>query len=49
MKGHEWSTEQVKSAKKPNYSKLYVVTPALMDLEKKFLKWGAGRVIGLKF
>lgn len=47
MKGHEWSTEQVKSAKKPNYSKLYVVTPALMDLlgnvnGKEILEMGCG-------
>lgn len=47
MKGHEWSTEQVKSAKKPNYSKLYVISPALMDLlgnvsEKEILEMGCG-------
>jgi len=53
MKGHEWSTEQVKSAKKPNYSKLYVVTPALMDLlgnvnGKEILEMGCGDGYWLK-
>ena len=47
MKGHDWSTEQVKSAKNPNYSKLYVITPALMDLlgnvnGKEILEMGCG-------
>lgn len=53
MKGHEWSTEQVKSAKKPNYSKLYVITPALMDLlgnvnGKEILEMGCGDGYWLK-
>jgi ubiquinone/menaquinone biosynthesis C-methylase UbiE len=47
MKGHQWSTEQVKSAKKPNYSKLYVITPALLGLldnvkGKEILEIGCG-------
>ncbi|MBT4445859.1 class I SAM-dependent methyltransferase [archaeon] len=47
MKVHKWSEEQVKSAKKPNYSKLYVIAPALMNLigdvkNKKILEIGCG-------
>lgn len=53
MKGHKWSTEQVKSAKTPNYSKLYVITPALMNLlgkvkGKKIVEMGCGDGYWLK-
>ena len=53
MEGHKWSTEQVKSAKKPNYSKLYVIEPALLSLledvnGKEVLEIGCGNGYWLK-
>jgi len=53
MKGHEWNDKQVKSASEANYSKLYVITPALMELlgkvsKKSILEIGCGSGYWLK-
>jgi len=53
MKKHIWTQKQVKSAKTPNYSKLYVVKPALLELfgnvkKKKILELGCGNGFWLK-
>lgn len=53
MKKHRWTKEQVKSARVPNYSKLYVVKPALLEIlgnikGKKILEVGCGGGFWLK-
>lgn len=53
MKKHAWSRKQVKSAQVPNYSKLYVIKPALLKLlgpleDRKVLELGCGNGFWLR-
>lgn len=53
MKKHKWTEEQVKSARTPNYSKLYVIKPAILEIlgnikSKKILEIGCGSGFWLK-
>ena len=53
MKKHVWTKKQVKSARVPNYSKLYVIRPALLPLfrnikNKRILELGCGNGFWLK-